>query len=689
MESKNYISDSALEKSLLEGMNKLNLKEEKIGFVFDERMLAHKEYAMKHVEKPERAMSIYMNLVFKGLTEKLVRVPSEEISEEDVLRVHTKSHFENVEKLQYEEEAKKSPKKNKKEKETVNTQNTQNNTIPETEGSQIQIQSPPPKIARSKLDNKTTFVWDTYDNYATFDSARVSAGSLLSICKAYLAKKIDHGFAIIRPPGHHAGSSCCRGFCFFNNVGIAAHFLKEKGLKVAVVDWDVHHGDGTQELFYSENNPLQISLHRHDNGLFYPNISGKPSELGDKDGLGYNLNIAWNTNPLSMSHTKASIGDDEYFYAFEKIVIPVLREYRPDVILVSCGFDAAENDPLGQMALSPIGYAYMTNQLKNIANCLIALEGGYNLDSLARCSETIIRTLLGEDCGFKGLLLQKEINELNLKLLDLNESLFRPSNYAIDQINDYKNIFSNYWSCLKSENTKSIVPKREFLCKDDQESLSSLKETLVLETDLFFKNNEVEMITQDERAYEFIKFKIGKLTFPNERRKEEMSKYRRKTRQDNRSLSRKLNFRMEGISLNKTSNKHSHSEKKFHWVSREGIFDTLEKDVTNYLSKFLEKANLKKSDLLEKLDKLVESFEKNSQGVDLYGVDLVILLDSSDDCSNEVGVKTRSSCKKVKKRNFFIKLNNIKEYSINKYATSNFLEGLKSLVTYIDENLIE
>jgi acetoin utilization deacetylase AcuC-like enzyme len=689
MEKKNNISDlDGLENSLLEGMNKLNLKEEKIGFVFDERMLAHKEFAMKHVEKPERAMSIYMNLVFKGLTEKLVRIPSEEISEEDVLRVHTKKHFESVEKLQYEEESKKSPKKNKKEKESGTSQST-SVVISETETSQLHLLSPTPKIARSKHDNKTTFVWDTYDNYATFDAAKVSAGSLLSICKAYLAKKIDHGFAIIRPPGHHAGASCCRGFCFFNNVGIAAHFLREKGLKVAIVDWDVHHGDGTQELFYTDNNPLQISLHRHDNGLFYPNVSGKPTELGENQGLGYNLNIAWNTNPLSMSHTKASIGDDEYFYAFEKIVIPVLKEYKPDVILVSCGFDAAENDPLGQMALSPIGYAYMTNQLKNIANCIVALEGGYNLDSLARCSESIIRTLLGEESGFKDLLLQKEINDLNLKLVDLKKDIFRASNYAIEQINDYRNIFSNYWNCLKNESLQSVIPRREFLSYDHPESLSSLKELTGVETDLFFNQTQIEKLIHDERVFEFIKFKIGKLTFPLERAKDELSKFRKKTRQDNRSLSRKLKFRLEGISLNKPSTKHSSSEKKFHWVSREGIFDTLEKDVSNYFAKFLDKAHLKKSDLIEKLDCLVETFEKISNSIDLYGVDLVILLHPSDGDSSEDGVKTRSSSKKVKKREFSLKLNGFKEYSVIKNTTNNFIDGLKSLVTFIDENLIE
>ena len=219
-----------------------------------------------------------------------------------------------------------------------------------------------------------------------------------------------------------------------------------------------------------------ISLHRHDNGSFYPN-TGKHTESGKDSGSGYTINIPWNTNHFTQSQPKASIGDDEYFYAFETVVIPILKQYKPDVILVSSGFDAAENDPLGRMSLTPMGYALMTHKLKSLSTKLIVcLEGGYNIDSLSRCSEAIIRTLLNEPAGFKELLLKSEIKNLPLNVFNLNENFFAPSFYAIDQINSIKNYLSEFWSSLKE--VTETTPKRKIIRKDSEEQIIKLKELL-------------------------------------------------------------------------------------------------------------------------------------------------------------------------------------------------------------------
>jgi acetoin utilization deacetylase AcuC-like enzyme len=341
-------------------MEKLNIKKDTVGYVFDEKMLLHKDFNSDHVERPERAMVIYSNLLLKDLTSRLTKLPSVEILEMQLEPIHPREYIQTIRKLQYKTD------KDGKE------------------------------VLREHSESFNTFSYDTYDNYATYESAKLSAGSLLSCCKAVHLGEVQHAFAIIRPPGHHASHDKCRGFCFFNNVAVSVDYLIKKGKKVAIVDWDVHHGDGTQEIFYKQDNPLLISLHRYDNGYFYPAKTGNQNEIGEDKGKWFNVNIPWNTEYYNISNS--FIGDDEYYYAFETIVLPMLRDYKPDVILVSCGFDAAENDPLGGLALSPIGYSYMTNALKQVCgNIIVALEGGYNLSSLSRCSEAIIRTLLGEE----------------------------------------------------------------------------------------------------------------------------------------------------------------------------------------------------------------------------------------------------------------------------------------------------
>ncbi|KHJ94001.1 histone deacetylase family protein [Oesophagostomum dentatum] len=155
-----------------------------------------------------------------------------------------------------------------------------------------------------------------------------------------------NAFALVRPPGHHAGISEPSGFCIFNNVAVAAQYAIDKyGLRrVLILDWDVHHGNGTQEIFWEDNRVLYISLHRHDEGTFYP--MGEPkdyADVGEGKGRGFSVNIPWNGG---------KIGDDAYRAAFSKIVMPIAYEFCPELVFISAGFDAAVGDPLGECYVS-------------------------------------------------------------------------------------------------------------------------------------------------------------------------------------------------------------------------------------------------------------------------------------------------------------------------------------------------
>ncbi|CDQ80906.1 unnamed protein product [Oncorhynchus mykiss] len=185
-----------------------------------------------------------------------------------------------------------------------------------------------------------------------------------------------------------------RGFCFFNSVAIAAKQLQHKlGVsKILIVDWDVHHGNGTQSVFYNDPSVLYISLHRYDNGKFFPG-SGDPAEVGVEAGEGFNVNVAW-TGGLDPP-----MGDAEYLAAFRTVVMPIAYEFCPDVVLVSSGFDAVEGHlaPLGGYKVSAKCFGFLTRQLMGLAGgrVVMALEGGHELTAICNASEACVRALLG------------------------------------------------------------------------------------------------------------------------------------------------------------------------------------------------------------------------------------------------------------------------------------------------------
>ncbi|XP_065565883.1 histone deacetylase 4-like isoform X2 [Artemia franciscana] len=235
----------------------------------------------------------------------------------------------------------------------------------------------------------------TWNDLHTPSASRMATGCVIDLALKVASGEAKNGFAVVRPPGHHAEKSQAMGFCFFNSIAIAAKQLRLRlGLeKILVVDWDVHHGNGIQQIFYDDPHVLYISLHRHDDGNFFPG-TGSLVECGSEDGMGFNVNIAW-------SGLQPPMGDAEYLAAFRAIVMPIAKDFQPEIVLVSAGFDAALGHPipLGGYRVTPACFAYMTRQLMQLANgkIVMALEGGYDISSICASVEACVRSLLGED----------------------------------------------------------------------------------------------------------------------------------------------------------------------------------------------------------------------------------------------------------------------------------------------------
>ncbi|XP_068183230.1 histone deacetylase 7 isoform X3 [Antennarius striatus] len=277
------------------------------------------------------------------------------------------------------------------------------------------------------VDNDTT-----WNESHTSTASRMAAGSVVELAFRVAKGDLKNGFAVVRPPGHHADPSNPMGFCYFNSVAIAAKQLQQKlsVSKILIVDWDVHHGNGTQEVFYSDPSVLYISLHRYDDGNFFPG-SGSPAEVGSGAGEGFNVNLAW-TGGLDPP-----MGDAEYLAAFRSVVMPIAQEFSPDVVLVSAGFDAAEGNPapLGGYKVSAKCFNFLTHQLMSLAGgrLVLALEGGHDLTAICDASEACVSALLGiQDPLAEEVLLQK------------------PNANAVRSLQTVIQIQSQYWQSLKA-----------------------------------------------------------------------------------------------------------------------------------------------------------------------------------------------------------------------------------------------
>jgi acetoin utilization deacetylase AcuC-like enzyme len=231
---------------------------------------------------------------------------------------------------------------------------------------------------------------DTYVVDRSYEAALRSAGGVLTAVDAVLEADIESAFCLVRPPGHHATPTRAMGFCLFNNVAVAAAHALAQGLeRVAIVDFDVHHGNGTQDAFYADPRVLYFSTHQYP---YYPG-TGAWDETGRSPAEGNTINV-----PLP-----AGCGDPEYLAAYNSICAPVIRRFRPEMILVSAGFDAHFADPLASHLVSTEGYFRIAGLLKSLADGLCggrivyALEGGYDLTAISWSVQACIDTLLGND----------------------------------------------------------------------------------------------------------------------------------------------------------------------------------------------------------------------------------------------------------------------------------------------------
>jgi len=296
--------------------------------VYDDIYLKH--YCGEwHPERPERLQYAISALEKSGLMSKLHRVSPRAASKQELALVHTKSYIDEVERL-----------------------------------------------------SQTGHQWldlDTCVSEHSWEAAIKAVGGVLAACDEILKGTTRTAFCAVRPPGHHATPARGMGFCIFNNVAIAARYLQSfAGLsRIAIVDWDCHHGNGTAETFYHDSSVLYISLHRYP---FYPG-SGSENEAGEGTATGTTLNI-----PLPASTPK-----DEYRNKYEAALRDTLIPFKPQFILISAGFDALAVDPIAGLGLSPEDFGWMTKMVcdaaRETAGCRVvsALEGGYNLDALAEC----------------------------------------------------------------------------------------------------------------------------------------------------------------------------------------------------------------------------------------------------------------------------------------------------------------
>jgi acetoin utilization deacetylase AcuC-like enzyme len=295
-----------------------------VGYVLDEIFLAHRAPG-PHPECPERLVAIRESLESIGLAERATKLPLREAREDEMSRVHTPAYLAELER-----------------------------TVPGHAG---------------WLDG------DTYYSPESWRAVLSAAGAAVDATAAVLGGELSRGLVLTRPPGHHAEADRAMGFCLVNNVAVAAAAARAGGVgRVAVLDWDVHHGNGTQHMFETDPSVMYLSAHQYP---FYPG-TGAHDEIGRGAGAGATVNV-----PLP-----AGCGDAEYAAAFERVIAPALRWFAPELILVSGGFDAFAGDPLGEMRVSIDGFRWLAGRVCGLADELCGgklvcvLEGGYDLAGL-------------------------------------------------------------------------------------------------------------------------------------------------------------------------------------------------------------------------------------------------------------------------------------------------------------------
>ncbi|KAI8059615.1 hypothetical protein BC940DRAFT_313343 [Gongronella butleri] len=354
----------------------------KTGYVYDIFMSFHANlhpYDL-HPEDPRRIFYIYRQMQEEGLLASCQRIPIVKPTSSDITTVHTKDHLRQLQATQH--------------------------------------------MTRKELLHLERNGDSLYVNGHTYESSLYAAGGVIEVCRAVVHDEVKNGFAIVRPPGHHAEPDEFMGFCFLNNVAIATKYCRHKlGVKrVMIVDWDVHFGNGTYEVFKNDEHVLYVSLHRYEDATFYPaDENGDYVKFGSSKAAGKMVNVPW---------PSAGMTDADYMHAFHQIVMPVGHEFNPDLVIVSAGFDAASGDYIGMCHVTPAGYSQMTHMLMGLAGgrLVMALEGGYDLTATAESAAACMKVLVGEPPA--------------------PLTIATPSQTAVETVKKVKNVQKLFWRSL-------------------------------------------------------------------------------------------------------------------------------------------------------------------------------------------------------------------------------------------------
>jgi acetoin utilization deacetylase AcuC-like enzyme len=308
------------------------------GLVYHSAYLEH-DMGSGHPESPNRLRAIMQHLEQSGTMARLIKIEARKAEDEWLTQIHLRDYV-------------------------------------------LSLNRHAPTSGRVSLDA------DTSMSPGSLNAAYLAAGGVLAAVDAIMAQEVDHVFCAVRPPGHHAEAGRAMGFCLLNNVAIAARYVQKKyGVtRVLIVDWDVHHGNGTQHSFEDDPSVLFFSTHQYPH---YPG-TGRGIERGKGAGVGFTVNV-----PM-----EAGEGDEEYHTIFLKSLVPAADAFKPEFVIISAGFDAHKDDPLASMGLTEAGYTDLTNIVTGIAKrhaqgrIISSLEGGYNLTALARSVDAHINALL-------------------------------------------------------------------------------------------------------------------------------------------------------------------------------------------------------------------------------------------------------------------------------------------------------